>query len=121
MSRGLGFGGGGVEVIVKWGRHLPSRTGQKHLGSQAPSSEERTQTPILDNKTITTMAKRPNFLIIVADDLGFLDIGCFGGEIKTPNIDRLANGGLRFTDFHAAAACSPTCSMLLSGTDYCKY
>jgi arylsulfatase A-like enzyme len=61
---------------------------------------------------------RPNFLIIVADDLGFSDLGSFGSEIKTPNIDKLAsNGGLRFTDFHAAAACSPTRSMLLSGTD----
>jgi arylsulfatase A-like enzyme len=48
---------------------------------------------------------RPNFLIIVADDLGFSDLGSFGSEIKTPNIDKLAsNGGLRFTDFHAAAA-----------------
>ncbi|OCT44713.1 Arylsulfatase [Cladophialophora carrionii] len=61
--------------------------------------------------------KRPNFLIIVADDLGFSDVGAFGGEIKTPNIDGLARGGLMFTDFHAAAACSPTRSMLLSGTD----
>jgi len=61
---------------------------------------------------------RPNFLVIVADDLGFSDVGAFGSEIKTPNIDRLAyDGGLRFTDFHAAAACSPTRSMLLSGTD----
>lgn len=63
------------------------------------------------------MAKRPNFLVIVADDLGFSDIGAFGGEIKTPNLDRLARDGLRFTDFHSAAACSPTRSMLLSGTD----
>ena len=61
---------------------------------------------------------RPNFLVIVADDLGFSDLGAFGSEIKTPNIDSLASrGGLRFTDFHAAAACSPTRSMLLSGTD----
>ncbi|KAI1615141.1 arylsulfatase [Exophiala viscosa] len=60
---------------------------------------------------------RPNFLVIVADDLGFSDVGTFGGEIKTPNIDRLAEEGIRFTDFHAAAACSPTRSMLLSGTD----
>lgn len=52
-------------------------------------------------------SKRPNFLVIVADDLGFSDVGCFGGEIRTPNIDKLAhNGGVRFTDFHAAAACS---------------
>lgn len=64
-----------------------------------------------------TMAKRPNFLLIVADDLGFSDVGAFGGEIKTPNLDSLAQSGIRFTDFHAAAACSPTRSMLLSGTD----
>lgn len=63
------------------------------------------------------MAKRPNFLVILADDLGFTDLGCFGSEIKTPNIDSIAKDGLRFTDFHAAAACSPTRSMLLSGTD----
>ena len=66
-----------------------------------------------------TSPKRPNFLVIVADDLGFSDIGCFGSEIKTPNIDKLAkNGGLRFTDFHAAAACSPTRAMLMTGTDH---
>ncbi|KAF4121858.1 arylsulfatase [Geosmithia morbida] len=63
------------------------------------------------------MGRRPNFLIIVADDLGFSDIGAFGGEIKTPNLDSLAADGLRFTDYHVAAACSPTRSMLLSGTD----
>ncbi|KAI9725814.1 MAG: hypothetical protein M1828_002443 [Chrysothrix sp. TS-e1954] len=62
--------------------------------------------------------KRPNFLVIVADDLGFSDIGCFGGEIRTPNIDKLARGGLRFTDFHAAAACSPTRAMIMTGTDH---
>lgn len=63
------------------------------------------------------MTKKPNFLVIVADDLGFSDTGAFGGEIKTPNIDSLANSGIRFTDFHAASACSPTRAMLLSGTD----
>jgi arylsulfatase A-like enzyme len=66
---------------------------------------------------LAVASKRPNFLIIMADDLGFSDVGAFGGEIRTPNIDSLARDGLRFTDFHAAAACSPTRSMLLSGTD----
>lgn len=61
---------------------------------------------------------RPNFLVIVADDLGFSDIGAFGGEIKTPNLDRLAYQGVRFTDFHSAPACSPTRAMLLTGTDH---
>ena len=69
------------------------------------------------NSEEPVVGKRPNFLVIVADDLGFSDVGAFGGEIKTPNIDSLARDGLRFTDFHAAAACSPTRSMLLSGTD----
>lgn len=65
-----------------------------------------------------TSPKRPNFLVIVADDLGFSDIGCYGGEIRTPNIDKLAKNGLRFTDFHAAAACSPTRAMIMTGTDH---
>lgn len=62
--------------------------------------------------------KRPNFLVIVADDLGFSDIGAFGGEIDTPNLDRLAYDGIRLTDFHSAPACSPTRAMLLTGTDH---
>src|SRR5579864_6134790 len=62
--------------------------------------------------------RRPNFLLIVADDLGFSDIGAFGGEIETPNLDSLAHAGLRLTDFHSAPACSPTRSMLLTGTDH---
>ncbi|MBO9724683.1 MAG: arylsulfatase [Novosphingobium sp.] len=60
---------------------------------------------------------RPNFLVIVADDLGFSDIGAFGSEIATPNLDRLALDGVRLTGFHTAPTCSPTRSMLLSGTD----
>ncbi|CAI5760135.1 unnamed protein product [Candida verbasci] len=61
---------------------------------------------------------KPNFLLIISDDLGFTDISPFGGEIYTPNLDKLAKSqGIRFTDFHTASACSPTRSMLLSGTD----
>ncbi|KAF2483066.1 putative arylsulfatase [Neohortaea acidophila] len=61
--------------------------------------------------------KRPNFLIVLADDLGFSDVGCYGGEIRTPNIDKLARDGFRMTDFHATALCSPSRSMILTGTD----
>ena len=61
--------------------------------------------------------KRPNFLIVVADDLGFSDTGPYGSEIKTPNLDWLAEEGIRMTDFHTAPTCSPTRSMLFSGTD----
>lgn len=63
-------------------------------------------------------ASRPNILLIVADDLGFSDLGAFGGEIETPHLDRLARAGVRFTDFHSAPACSPTRAMLLTGTDH---
>lgn len=60
---------------------------------------------------------RPNIVVIVADDLGFSDLGAFGAEIRTPNLDALAHAGVRLTDFHSAPTCSPTRSMLLSGTD----
>ena len=60
---------------------------------------------------------RPNILVIVADDLGYSDLGAFGGEIATPNLDALARQGLVLTGFHTAPTCSPTRSMLLSGTD----
>ena len=63
------------------------------------------------------MTKRPNFLIVVADDLGYSDISPFGGEIETPVLERLAREGVRLTNFHTASACSPTRAMLLSGTD----
>lgn len=62
-------------------------------------------------------ADRPNFVIIVADDLGFSDIGAYGGEIHTPNLDKLAREGMRFTDFYVGSTCSPTRSMLLTGID----
>ncbi len=60
---------------------------------------------------------RPNILLIVVDDMGFSDIRPFGGEIRTPNLDSLAKEGMIFTDFHTAPTCSPTRSMLISGTD----
>jgi arylsulfatase len=66
----------------------------------------------------TTGSKdRPNIVLIVADDLGFSDLGCFGSEIATPNIDALARQGQILTNFYTAATCSPTRAMLLSGTD----
>lgn len=60
---------------------------------------------------------RPNFLLIVVDDMGFSDLGAFGSEIETPHLDALALGGVRLTDFHSAPACSPTRAMLLTGAD----
>lgn len=59
--------------------------------------------------------ERPNIVIIMADDMGYSDIGCYGGEIQTPNIDSLAAGGLRFTQFYNTARCCPTRAALLTG------
>ncbi len=60
---------------------------------------------------------RPNILLIVADDLGYSDIGSFGGEIATPTLDQLADEGLQLSNFHVLPTCSPSRSVLLSGTD----
>ncbi len=60
-------------------------------------------------------AKRPNIIIMMADDMGFSDLGCYGSEIRTPNIDALATGGIRFTQFYNGARCCPTRASLLTG------
>jgi arylsulfatase len=58
---------------------------------------------------------RPNIVVVLVDDVGFSDIGCYGSEIPTPNLDRLAGGGVRFTQFYNTARCSPTRASLLTG------
>ena len=60
-------------------------------------------------------APRPNIIYILSDDMGFSDLGCYGGEIATPNLDALAAGGLRFTQFYNTARCCPTRASLLTG------
>ncbi|NER09975.1 sulfatase-like hydrolase/transferase [Muriicola jejuensis] len=60
---------------------------------------------------------RPNILVLVADDLGYSDLGCYGGEILTPILDSLALEGIRFTNFHTAPMCAPSRAMLLTGND----
>jgi arylsulfatase len=67
--------------------------------------------------TAADAPRRPNIVIILGDDLGFADMGSFGGEIRTPNLDSLANAGVRFTNFYTHATCSPTRSVLLTGVD----
>lgn len=65
--------------------------------------------------TAAVPASRPNILLILADDLGWSDLGCYGGEILTPNLDALAGGGVRFTQFYNTARCCPTRASLLTG------
>ena len=64
---------------------------------------------------VSAATARPNIVLILADDMGYSDLGCYGGEIETPNLDRLAGDGLRFMDFHNAARCCPTRASLLTG------
>ena len=62
-------------------------------------------------------AKRPNIVVMLADDWGYSDVGAFGSEIQTPHLNQLAQSGTRFSNFHVSASCSPTRSMLLTGVD----
>lgn len=59
--------------------------------------------------------ERPNIIVVLADDMGYSDLGCYGGEINTPNLNRLAEGGLRFTQFYNTGRCCPTRASLLTG------
>ncbi|MGZ0164121.1 MAG: sulfatase-like hydrolase/transferase [Planctomycetales bacterium] len=65
--------------------------------------------------SVSSTGKRPNIVLIMADDLGFSDLGCYGGEIATPNLDSVAQNGLRFTRFYNTARCWPTRGALLTG------
>ncbi len=67
------------------------------------------------NTENTHQTKRPNIILILADDMGFSDLGCYGSEIQTPNLDKLASEGLRMTQFYNTARCSPTRASLLTG------
>jgi arylsulfatase A-like enzyme len=60
-------------------------------------------------------AERPNIVLILADDMGYSDLGCYGGEIQTPNLDRLAAGGIRFSQFYNCALCGPSRAALMTG------
>lgn len=66
---------------------------------------------------VVEAGERPNIVVFLVDDMGYSDVGSFGSEISTPNIDALAKQGIQFTNYHTAATCSPTRSMLLTGVD----
>ena len=65
--------------------------------------------------SVVRAATPPNFVLILVDDMGFSDPGCYGGEIETPNLDRLAANGLRFTQFYNTGRCWPTRASLMTG------
>src|ERR1043165_6028516 len=69
----------------------------------------------IQSRAAESKPTRPNIIVILADDLGFSDIGCYGSEIETPNLDRLAARGLRLTQFYNTPRCCPTRAALLTG------
>ena len=72
-------------------------------------------TAVMAQSSLTKAAERPNIIVILSDDMGYSDIGCYGGEIDTPNLNTLAKGGLRFTQFYNTGRCCPTRACLLTG------
>ena len=74
-----------------------------------------------DNPARQTRSTRPNVVVLLTDDLGWKDIGCYGGPVRTPALDGLAARGVRFTDFHSGAAvCSPSRATLLTGRQHLR-
>ena len=91
--------------------------------AEAPDwgSADEAPTPSSPNSGTSKKPNRPNVVVLLADDLGWKDIGCYGGPVKTPTLDKLAAEGVRFTDFHAGAAiCSPSRATLLTGRQHLR-
>ena len=114
--------------LKKW---LPKTNAPHFRGNESTSSETRREfrparkDSLPSPKVLTTSAtvpqKRPNVVTLYADDLGYRDIGCYGGPVKTPVLDKLAAGGVRFTDFHSGApTCSPSRATFLTGRQHCR-
>jgi arylsulfatase len=100
---------GGVETREGPENDLTARSEALTLAAEADAQDAHGR---------TRRDKRPNVLLLIADDLGYSDIGAFGGEIHTPNLDALAHEGRLLTNHHAAPTCSPTRAALYSGTDH---
>lgn len=81
--------------------------------------QQQSSTAALEDRSVSAVVEpdRPNILVVIVDDMGMADIGSFGSEIETPNLDQLAFNGTRLTNFSVASTCSPTRSMLLTGVD----
>jgi arylsulfatase len=93
-----------------------SPSGKKN--DHEPSRSRRRLRDVVRSRTHRARAgaaPRPNIVLILADDLGFSDLSCYGSEIPTPNIDRLAERGVRFTDFYNQSRCCPTRAALMTG------
>lgn len=88
------------------------------LGTAALAACTPEQTPPSSSTAPAEPARQPNILLVVADDLGYSDLGVFGSEIATPHLDALAQNGMLLTSFYTGMTCAPTRAMLMSGTDH---
>lgn len=91
--------------------------GKNRSGGREPGTTVQELTPSW-SKARQHPTGAPNVVWVVLDDMGFAQLGCYGAAIETPNIDRLAKGGLRYTNFHVTAMCSPTRTCLLTGRNH---
>jgi arylsulfatase A-like enzyme len=113
------FASPGIEICRRWlaatlGFALALSLAACGGGGGEASAQAREQP---NGEASAQATKQPNIVLIVADDMGYSDIGAFGSEIATPNIDALANAGRVLTNFYTAPSCSPTRGMLISGAD----
>jgi len=105
----MAFAAGGTCLL--YGGAKAQESNSKQANKQAVSARQESLAGI----------KRPNIVVLLADDLGFQDIGCYGGPVKTPAMDGLATKGVRFTDFYSGAAvCSPSRATLLTGRQHLR-
>src|SRR5438445_9480493 len=91
----------------------PARTERSRIGRTIAES-----TPDYGSRPATAPTGAPNIVVIVIDDMGFGQLGCFGSDIATPNIDGLAAEGLRYNRFHVTSLCSPTRACLMTGQNH---
>src|SRR5699024_4568692 len=119
-GRGLRHGGGRhcPGLVVLHARDGARRHRRRPARPSRTTAPERTHGPLTQNRRTNgsqMTTNRPNIVLILTDDMGFSDIGCFGGEVETPQIDRLAAGGAALTQFYNTARCSPSRASLLTG------
>lgn len=93
-------------------------TGIGHLARVAIAADPAPTPSTAAAASSPTASARPNILLVMVDDMGFSDLGAFGSEIRTPNLDHLAQAGLRLTNFHTTPVCAPTRAELLTGVDH---
>ena len=90
------------------------------FAAPAAAQEQPTTAPVARQRlqSATVPDRQPNIVVIVADDVGFTDLGPYGGEARTPNIDALAQRGAQFSRSYSSPLCSPSRAMLLTGSDH---